>query len=134
MRALAAVLAAAAATLPLACGDDDEPAGRTETVPAEPPRPIEIAGDEYFFDPSAVVVTGAGDEASFEIELVLDNRGDLAHNARVFLEDEEIGGTPTFDGGEKRGGTVRIGAGEYRLVCTVADHEEQGMTGKLVVR
>jgi plastocyanin len=133
MRVLAAVLAAAAATLPLACGDDDEPAGRTVTVPAEPPRPIEIVGDEYFFDPSTVVMTGPGDEA-VEIELVLDNRGDLAHNVRVFQEDEEIGGTPTFDGGEKRGGSVRVGAGEYRLVCTVADHEEQGMTGRLVVR
>ena len=133
MRVLAAVLAAAAATLPLACGDDDEPTGRTVTVPAEPPRPIEIVGDEYFFDPSTVVMTGPGDEA-VEIELVLDNRGDLAHNVRVFQEDEEIGGTPTFDGGEKRGGSVRVGAGEYRLVCTVADHEEQGMTGRLVVR
>jgi plastocyanin len=129
-----AVLAAAAAALPLACGDDDDPPGRSVTVPAEPARPIEIVGDEYFFDPSTVVITGAGDEASFEVELVLDNRGDLAHNARVFLGDEEIGGTPTFDGGEKRGGTVRVGAGEYRLVCTVGDHEEQGMTGELVVR
>jgi plastocyanin len=134
MRVLAAVLAAAAATLPLACGDDDEPPARSVTVPADPPRPIQIVGDEYYFDPSTVVITGAGDDASFEVELVLDNRGDLAHNARVFLDDEEIGGTPTFDGGEKRGGTVRVGAGEYRLVCTVGDHEEQGMTGKLVVR
>jgi plastocyanin len=134
MRVLAAVLAVAAAALPLACGDDDDDRGRTVTVPAEPPRPIEIVGDEYFFDPSTVVVTGAGDEASFEVEFVLDNQGSLAHNVRVFLDDEELGGTPTFGGGEKRSGKVPVGPGEYRLVCTVADHEEQGMTGKLVVR
>jgi plastocyanin len=133
MRVLVAALAAAAATLPLACGDEDEP-GRTVTLPAEPPRPVEIAGDEYSFDPETVVIAGAAGEAPLRVELVLDNRGSLAHNARVFEGDEELGGTPTFEGGAKRSGTVQLGAGEYRLVCTVADHEEQGMTGELIVR
>jgi plastocyanin len=133
MRALVAALAAAAAALPLGCGDDDEP-GRTVTLPAEPPRPVEIAGDEYSFDPETVNITGAGDAAPLEVELVLDNQGGLAHNARVFRGDDELGGTPTFQGGDTRSGTVRLGAGEYRLVCTVADHEEQGMTGELIVR
>jgi plastocyanin len=80
------------------------------------------------------VITGAGAQPSFEIEIVLDNQGDLAHNVRVFRGEDEVGGTPTFEGGEERSGTARVGAGEYRLVCTVADHEEKGMTGKLVVR
>ncbi|MGH2838244.1 MAG: plastocyanin/azurin family copper-binding protein [Thermoleophilaceae bacterium] len=47
----------------------------------------------------------------------------------------ELGGTPTFIGGDARTGIVRIDApGDYKLVCTVGDHEALGMTGTLTVK
>ena len=45
-----------------------------------------------------------------------------------------MGGTPTFSGGQTRTGTVLVEPGEYELVCTVGDHADLGMTGKLTVK
>ena len=65
---------------------------------------------------------------------MLENRGSLAHNLKVFDGETELGGTPTFPGGREESGTVELEPGEYRMVCTVGDHEELGMTGTLEVR
>ena len=110
------------------CGDDDDEPGRTVT--ANPGDIVDVVADEYSFDPETIVMKGPG---AFKVSL--DNRGSLAHNLRVLDGARELGGTPTFVGGEARTGVVRIQEpGEYRLVCTVGDHEELGMTGTLTVK
>ena len=109
------------------CGDDDDDAGRTVTVQSG--TAVTVIGDEYSFDPETIILTGGG-----ELEVELANEGALAHNLRVFDGATDIGGTPTFVGGEPRSGTVRLDPGVYELVCTVGDHAELGMTGKLDVR
>ena len=109
------------------CGDDDDEPGRTVT--ADPGNAVQVVADEYSFDPETIVLTGPG-----QLTVSLDNQGSLAHNLRVFDGATEIGGTPTFAGGDARTGEVRVEPGEYRLVCTVGEHEELGMTGKLEVR
>jgi plastocyanin len=108
------------------CGDEDQP-GRTVTAPAN--SKLRVAAHEYSFDPSTIVLKGAG-----TLTLTLRNKGSLAHNLKVFRGEEEIGGTPTLAGG--RTGTTRLNLehGSYRMVCTVDDHEELGMTGALRVR
>jgi plastocyanin len=68
------------------------------------------------------------------VELLLENQGTLAHNLKIFDGDEELGGTPTFPGGRTESGTVELPPGEYRMVCTVGDHERLGMVGTLEVR
>lgn len=129
-RALTRLLTCAGAALALAgCGGEDEgPSRPTATVDVA--AGVEVVADEYFFDPEAVVTEGGPGG----LEITLENEGALAHNLRVFDGDEEIGGTPTFAGGEARSGTVEVVPGTYRLVCTVADHEELGMVGDLEVR
>lgn len=107
-------------------GDDDEP---RRTVTAEAGDAITVVADEYSFDPETIVLTGEG-----ELTIELDNQGTLAHNLRVFAGGSDIGGTPTFVGGDARGGTVDVEPGAYELVCTVGDHADLGMTGKLQVR
>lgn len=107
-------------------GDDDDP-GRTVTV--ESPASLTVVGDEYSFDPETIVLTGGG-----ELEINLDNQGSLAHNLRVFDGGADIGGTPTFAGGEARSGSVTVEPGEYELICTVGSHADLGMTGTLTVR
>jgi plastocyanin len=108
------------------CGGDDDEPGRTATVPAS--GQVEVVADEYSFDPETLVATAG------EITIALRNDGALAHNLRVLRGGEEIGGTPTFQGGETRSGSVAVEPGEYELVCTVGNHADLGMTGTLEVR
>jgi plastocyanin len=109
------------------CGDDDDEPGRT--VATSPGKTVEVVADEYSFDPENIVLDGPG-----ELKVLLDNQGALAHNLRVFDGAKELGGTPTFAGGDARPGVVEVGRGEYELICTVGDHEALGMTGKLEVK
>jgi plastocyanin len=109
------------------CGGDDDTPGRTVTV--ESGKTVAVVAKEYSFDPETVVLTGGG-----KLTVELDNQGTLAHNLRVFDGGKDIGGTPTFAGGEPRAGTLDVEPGEYELLCTVGDHAALGMKGKLTVR
>lgn len=91
---------------------------------------MRVVASEYAFDPGRIVVTSA----PAELRLTLDNQGDLAHDIVVLDGDTEVGGLPSFPGGEQRATTVKVEPGSYRLVCTVADHEELGMEGTLEVK
>ena len=120
-------LIALLALLAAGCGGDDDEPGRTVTAAAG--DAITVIADEYSFDPETIVLSGGG-----ELTIELENQGTLAHNLRVFDGGSDIGGTPTFPGGEKRSGTVELEPGEYELICTVGDHADLGMTGELTVR
>jgi plastocyanin len=119
----------ACAALLAGCGDDDEGGseGPSATVPAG--TELRVTGDEYSFEPARVVVNGAG-----ELKVTLRNRGGLAHNLKLIRDGREAGGTPTFPGGQTRSGTARLQRGEYEMVCTVGNHADLGMVGKLEVR
>ncbi len=127
MRWLLAALCVPVAALTGCGGEDDAP---TRTVRVAAGQPVRVVASEYAFDPGRIVVAGgpAG------LRITLDNQGDLAHNITVFEGDVEIGGLSSFPGGEQRSTTVEVEPGRYRLVCTVADHEELGMEGELEVR
>jgi plastocyanin len=112
--------------LALGCGDEDEP-GRTVTAPAN--AKLRVVADEYSFDPSTIVLRGAG-----TLTVNLRNEGSLAHNLRVLSRDQEIDGTPTLRAGRTESARLNLEHGSYRIVCTVGDHEELGMTGALQVR
>jgi plastocyanin len=109
------------------CGDDEDTPGRTVTV--ESGKAVTVVAKEYSFDPETIVLTGGA-----KLTIELDNEGTLAHNMRVFDGGKDIGGTPTFAGGEPRSGSVQVEPGEYELLCTVGDHAELGMKGKLEVK
>jgi plastocyanin len=124
-----AVPIAVCACLAAGCGGDDEgEGGRTETFPAEEGR-IRVVGREYSFDPSNVVLAGG----PAQVNVALENRGSLAHNLRLFKDGREVGGTPPFRGGGTRTTWIKLELGNYRMVCTVGDHEELGMVGELEV-
>ncbi len=127
MRRLLPALCVALAALAGCGGDDDEP---NRTVRVSAGEPVRVVASEYAFDPGAIVLASG----PAELRLTLDNQGDLAHDIVVLDGDTEVGGLPSFPGGERRTTTVRVEPGSYRLVCTVADHEELGMKGTLKVR
>lgn len=113
-------------------GDKKAPEARAKTIRAG--APLRVAAHEYSFDPKRVLVTGAPKAGTVRLKIDLDNRGDLAHNLKLERGGEEIGGTPTFQPGETRSGTVSLRPGRYTLICTVGDHAQRGMTGELDVR
>ena len=125
MRRSALVLALCS-LLVLGCGDDGEQ-GRTVTAPAN--AKLRVVGDEYSFDPSTIVLQGAG-----TLAVTLQNEGSLAHNLKVLRGDEEIGGTPTLPAGRTGSARLNLEHGNYRIICSVGDHEQLGMTGTLRVR
>jgi plastocyanin len=125
-----ALLAALLSCLLAACGGGEEKkkAARTETVAAS--KGLRVVGREYSFNPENVVVTGGGGP----LKITLDNKGSLAHNLKVEKDGSEIGGTPTFASGESQSGTVKLAPGSYTFICTVGNHADLGMKGKLTVK
>jgi plastocyanin len=123
-------LATALCTCLLAgCGGDDEgeQGGRTQTVAAG--KAVRVVAREYSFDPATVVIKGGGGR----VKITLANKGSLAHNLKVEQGERELGGTPTFQSGRTESGTVSLDPGSYTMICTVGNHAELGMRGKLEV-
>ena len=91
--------------------------------------------DEYRISPQDVSV------APGRLRLVATNAGRLAHNLKVVVPADEpgrqprrLGGTPTAQPGQTVTGTVRLRRpGEYELVCTLANHDDLGQWGTLIV-
>jgi uncharacterized cupredoxin-like copper-binding protein len=108
-------------------GDDGEKPTRTVTTDAG--GTLTVAAHEYSFDPNRVVVSGAG-----PVKIVLRNEGDLAHNIHLERDGEDVGGTPSFAPGGSKSVRLDLRPGTYELVCTVGDHAQLGMKGKLTVK
>jgi plastocyanin len=120
-----ALTLAAVALLVAGCGGHDRPGG-TVTAPAN--GSVRVSAKEYSFDPSTIVVRGAG-----TLRLTLENKGTLAHNIKVEKNGQVIGGTPAFPAGETKSASVKLAPGTYDFLCTVGDHAELGMKGTLKV-
>ena len=76
------------------------------------------------------------------LRIVAVNIGQVPHNAKVVRLDEEdreappteIGGTGTAQPGETATFTFEdIKPGEYRMVCTITNHDDLGQYGDLIV-
>ena len=98
-------------------------------APAPPPARVQIVATEFSFALSRRVVRAG----RVVVELV--NAGEDAHDASL----RRIGGTrsitlPTVQPGEHEDRELRLHRGRYRIVCTIGDHRERGMTAVLVVR
>jgi plastocyanin len=107
-------------------GDHSRPA---KPITVERGRVVGVTGREYGFAPNRVTVLSGGGP----ITLRFTNKGSLAHDLRVFHGGRDVGGTPAFQGGS-RTATLNLAPGDYRMVCTVGDHAQLGMTGLLRVR
>jgi plastocyanin len=91
-----------------------------------------MSAEEYRFDPARIVVKARGRAA--RLRIVLANRGSLAHNIHVRDGDGDLADTPSFQPGRERAVAARLSPGTYDFRCTVGDHEELGMTGRIEVR
>ena len=126
-RLLGALLAAAAGGA--GCGYDPEP------------EPVENATIGLHLDEYRIMPQAASAPAG-PLRLIIRNDGLLPHNIAVETippigsEDagEEIARTETVHSGDRAEVSFVIDEpGEYQLVCTIANHDDLGQIGKLVV-
>jgi uncharacterized cupredoxin-like copper-binding protein len=110
------------------CGGD-EGGKPTRTATTDAGGTLTVTAREYSFDPNRVEVGGAG-----ALKIVLRNDGDLAHNIHLERDGEDLGGTPSFAPGGSKSVRLDLKPGTYELLCTVGDHAQLGMKGKLTVR
>src|SRR5688500_18582920 len=110
------------------CGDDEpvEIEGRT----------LRLRLDEYRIMPQDVRVDAG------RLRIVATNVGRLPHNGKIVRQDDddleapvaELGGTRSTQPGESAAVTFEnVEPGEYRLACTIANHDDLGQYGTLVV-
>jgi plastocyanin len=122
-----AVALGATASLAVGCGDEStEIEGRT----------LRLRLDEYRISPQDVRVRAG------RLSIVAVNAGRLTHNVKIVQQDEndleappvEIGGTRTAQPGESARVTFeKVRPGRYRLACTIANHDDLGQYGELLV-
>ena len=89
---------------------------------------VEITLDEFFIRPQNVEV--AAGRVRFEVA----DRGRLRHSFRLWGPGGEPVTVRTIFPGDEVTRTADLAPGRYRMVCTVQNHAELGMTGILVVR
>lgn len=121
---LAAALLGALAT---GCGGADPVADRDGI--------LRVDLTEYAIEPGHIVV-GAG-----RVRIVARNRGVLTHNVAVVTapepgdDEEELGRTDTAFPGERvtEREPIVLRPGRYRLLCTIANHDNLGQYAELEV-
>ena len=114
-------LAALAVALVVGCG------GSEPVVQARDQR-VEIELDDFLIRPQEVRAQAGA------LTFAVRNRGRLGHNFRLRDEGREVVEVTTLLPGESATASARLRPGSYKMVCTVANHEQLGMTGRLVVR
>jgi plastocyanin len=127
MRRALPVLTALVAAL-AGCGDEGSDSKGSVTVEAG--QPVRVKAYEYGFEPGTITVRGGG---SGPIRFELTNDGTLPHDLHVRKGDDELGGTEAIGDGEEASESVTVPAGEYEFYCSIGDHADLGMTGKLTV-
>jgi uncharacterized cupredoxin-like copper-binding protein len=99
-------------------------------------RRVEVKLAEYSITPERIQVTAG------RVTLVAHNEGVVTHNLAVVQfkrpksgEQEKTYGKPTrtLFPGQTGSTTVDLKAGKYRLVCTIANHDNLGQYGELKV-
>jgi len=107
---------------------------KADPVPVEN-RTIGLRLDEYRITPQAVRAPAG------RLRLIIRNLGILTHNVQVeTIPDlgsdappEVIAKTETVHPGERSEVTFVASPGTYRLVCKIANHDDLGQIGTLVV-
>ncbi len=118
------------------CGEDEDRVPM-RSITLDAGRFADVTATEYYFDPVQIIIRtrpGREDLRSL-LQIHLQNDGELVHDLRVLQGDVDVGGTRLLKpGDETRTAILFLEKGKYRFVCTVGDHEQQGMSGRLIVR
>jgi plastocyanin len=89
---------------------------------------VEITLDEFLIAPQNLEARPG--RVTFDVV----NRGRLRHSFHVWGADSAPVEIESLFPGDAVQRSATLAPGEYRLVCTLSNHAELGMTGRLVVR
>lgn len=89
---------------------------------------VEIAADQYYFDPSHVIARRG------RLDITYVNKGNLLHNLVLLSGAQRVAKASPLEPGNTAKLSVRLKPGKYTLLCTVGDHEDLGMRGEVEVR
>jgi plastocyanin len=102
--------------------------GGSEPTVRERTGNIAVTLDDYLIRPQSIrVPTG-------EVTATVTNRGRLGHTFRIRSKNHNVLAITTIEPGETKSKTRRLATGTYTMYCVLANHEELGMYGTLVVR
>jgi uncharacterized cupredoxin-like copper-binding protein len=93
-----------------------------------PDRRVAMTLDDYLVSPQRVRIPPG--PATFTAV----NRGRTTHTLRVTDGTRDLLAVTTLLPGERGVASATLPAGTYKLYCAIANHEELGMWGTLVVR
>jgi plastocyanin len=89
---------------------------------------FKVALDDYLIRPQSVHVP------SGRLTLTVTNRGRLGHTLRIRTKTERnVLAFTTIQPGETKTRSFKLSRGTYTMYCVLANHEELGMYGTLVV-
>jgi plastocyanin len=89
---------------------------------------LAVTLDEYLISPQDIDVPPG------RITVTVVNHGRLRHSFRLQGADGEPLAVKSLFPGDSATRTATLEPGEYRMVCTIMNHAELGMTGRLIVR
>jgi uncharacterized cupredoxin-like copper-binding protein len=113
-----------------ACKSKEEPKSGAPASPAASPTGANVSSvevGEYYIRPSSLQVP------SGTVTFSVRNAGNLAHNIAIFQDQKKLGEIVNLGPGQTQDLKVDLSQGEYRLICTIPGHEEQGMKGSITV-
>ena len=94
----------------------------------EPSRHFDVTLDDYLIRPQNLHVP-SGEET-----VTVTNRGRLGHTLRIRTRTgRNVLAFQTVQPGESKTRSFKISRGTYTMYCVLANHEELGMYGTLVV-
>ena len=115
------IVVALCALLLVACG------GSGAAV-REPSGKFTVTLDDYFIRPQNLRVP------SGNLTITVTNKGRLGHTLRIRTRtDRNVLAFTTLQPGESKTRSFKLSRGTYTMYCVLANHEELGMYGTLVV-
>ena len=91
---------------------------------------VEITLDDFLIRPQNIEV----EVPVGQMHITVTNRGRLRHSFHLWGANSAPVDIDRLAPGARASDGVYLARGEYRMVCTLSNHAELGMTGRLVVR
>jgi plastocyanin len=94
----------------------------------EPSGKFAVTLDDYLIRPQDIRVPKGG-----RLTVTVTNRGRLGHTFRIRAKTRNVLAFTTLQPGESKTRSFKLKRGTYTMYCVLANHEELGMYGTLVV-
>jgi plastocyanin len=103
------------------CGGAGEPVRERGTT-------FTVTLDDYLIRPQRIQVPKGE-----ELTVTVVNHGRLGHTFRIRSVNHTVLALTTIPPGSTKSRSFKLAAGSYTMFCALANHEELGMSGTLVV-